>query len=64
MKINSFNECDCGVLIETNELWCDDCHARDIISAAGTDTFLDQLFLEEQLNEYGELDIEDVEIYF
>lgn len=60
MKLNSFNECGCGAIIEPNEFWCDDCHTFDMAEAEDTDIFLDELFLEKQLNEDGELSVEGV----
>lgn len=60
MKLNSFNECGCGHLIEKGEFWCDDCYTSDMEEADSGDTYLDELFLEDQLDDNGELNVDGV----
>lgn len=62
MKINSFNECSCGNLIETNEPCCDECYTFDMIEVNSTDTFLDELFLEDQLDSNGNVNVDGVNL--
>jgi len=62
MKIKKFNNCSCGTLIEPTEFWCEACHTFDMTEAEGTDTFLDELFLERQLNDDGDLNIDGVNL--